>query len=247
MSNNLYTTSSATISGNSICGTSSTSITGYVNPNNYITTTGTSPLYISTAPHTGIFDDSITGAGDFINKITEDIRKEMEKNIKKEIEKEDKKTKLTAPSASMEIQDGDDFKEVIEHVPMKVYEFEFWDGKHIKTICQEGDEFDFDYAFYLAAAKHMWGKELTFEGILKKADELRTCKKWVKRVKIAKREFFKKQEVELKAKEEKERIKEQHKKYIAKKKARDERRAAQTQGNLQKLITEAIKAAKEGE
>lgn len=242
MNNSLYTTSSATISGNSFCGTSTTSttnVTGYISPCMYTTNIGTSPLYVSA--------DDLTGTEKFINQLTEDIRKEMEKNIKKEIEKEDKKTKLTAPSEAMEIRDGDDFKKVIEHVPCKVYEFEFWDGKHIKTIRQENDSFDFDYAFYLAAAKHMWGKELTLEGVLKKADELRTIKKWVKRVKVAKRRFFKNQEAELKAKERKEQAKEQHKKYIEKKKRRDERRATQMQDSLQKLITEAIKAAKEGE
>lgn len=242
MSDNLYTTSSATISGNSLCGTSSTGITGYVNPSTYITTTGTSPLYVKT--------DDLTGMGEFINKVTEDIRKEMEKNIKKEIEYA---TTMTTGSSftisgttakAMQIQDGDDFKEVIEHVPGKVYEFEFWDGKHIKTICQENDPFDFDYAFYLAAAKHIWAKELTFEGVLKKADELRTCKKWVKRVKVAKREFFKKQEAELKAKEEKEQIKEQHKKYIEKKKRRNERRTAQANEGLKQVIMEAIAASK---
>jgi len=245
MSNNLYTTSSTTISGNSFCGTSSTDITGYVNPSTYITTTGTSPLYVKT--------DDLTGVGEFINKVTEDIRKEMEKNIKKEIEYTTTTTTGSSftiggtAAKSMQIHDGDDFKEVIEHVPGKVYEFEFWDGKHIKTICQEGDEFDFDYAFYLAAAKHMWGRELTLEGVLNKADELRTIKKWVKRVKVAKRRFFKNQEAELKAKERKEQAKEQHKKYIEKKKRRDERKATQMQDGLQKLITEAIKAAKEGE
>ncbi len=215
MSDNLYTTSSTTV-------------TGYINPNTYITTTGTSPLYVST--------DNLTTTGDYINKIIQDAKKE------------NKKTTLTT-SAPINIQnrDGDDFKKVIEHVPCKVYEFEFWDGKHIKTICQEDDVFDFDFAFYLAAAKHIWGKELTLEGVLKKADELRTIKKWVKRVKVAKRRFFKNQEAELKAKEKTEQAKKQHKKYIEKKKRRDERRAAQAQDNLQRLITEAIKAAKEGE
>ena len=243
MSNNLYTTSSATISVNSLCGTSTTSVTGYINPNNYITTTGTSPFYVNTDPSINIDLNDLTGTGSFINQLTEDIRKEMEKNIKKAIEEEDKKTKLTAP-ASMQIHDGDDFKEVIEHVPMKVYEFEFWDGKHIKTIRQEGDPFDFDYAFYLAAAKHIWAKELTFEGVLRKADELRTCKKWVKRVKIAKREFLKKEEAEFKAREEKARVKEQHKKYIEKKKRRDERRVAQANEGLKQVIMEAIAASK---
>ena len=139
----------------------------------------------------------------------------------------------------------DDFKDVIEHVPNKVYEFIFYDNKHIKTVCQEEDEFDFDYAFYLAAAKHIWSKELTFEGVLKKADELRTCKKWVKRVKIAKREFFKKKEEELK-KEEQDRLKkEQHKKYIEKKRRRDEKLALKADDGLKKIIAEAIKMSKE--
>ena len=223
MSNNLYTTSSTTV-------------TGYVNPDSYITTTtGTSPLYVSTAG----FD--CTGVGNFINKVTQDIQKEMEKNIKKEMEKEDKKTKITTSLASVQIHDGDDFEEVIEHVPGKVYEFKFWDGKHIKTICQEGDEFDFDYAFYLAAAKHMWGKELTLEGVLKKADELRTIKKWVKKVTKAKKAFYKAQEEKAKEKEEKQLIKERKEKYYAKKKKRDKK----AEQDLKQLIAEAIKMSKE--
>lgn len=191
------------------------------------TSTGTSPYLINT--------DCTIKLSPYNTISVQDIVKDME----------ELKRKYNQPTEKPSEVSCDDFAEVIEHVPNKVYEFIFYDHKHIKTVCQEEDEFDFDYAFYLAAAKHIWSKELTFEGVLKKADELRTCKKWVKRVKIAKREFFKKKEEEFK-KEEQDRLKkEQHKKYIEKKRRRDERLALKADDGLKKIIAEAIKMSKE--
>lgn len=144
-------------------------------------------------------------------------------------------------------QDPDDFKKVIEYKPGKVYGFIFNNNKEIKTICDPSDTFDFDFAFYLAAAKLIWSKELTLEGVINKANELKTIKKWVKRVEKAKKQFYKEQQEEIKAKQKEEEEKERHKKYIEKKKNRDKKRALQAQENLKNIISEAIKENKEGE
>ena len=56
------------------------------------------------------------------------------------------------------------FKKIIERNPNRVYEFVFQDGTHIKTVCAEEDLewFSLPYAFYLALAKYLYGKDFTF-------------------------------------------------------------------------------------
>ena len=49
--------------------------------------------------------------------------------------------------------ESDYFTDIKEIVNNKVYLFTFADGTEIKTICDEEDEFDFEFAFYLALAK----------------------------------------------------------------------------------------------
>lgn len=144
------------------------------------------------------------------------------------------------------IKDSNEFKKIEELVPFKVYRFTFEDDTVIKTVCSDEDPFDLEYAFYLALAKKEFSYSQTFEGILHKADTLRYEKYYARIVKRGMK-LFRNQQLEEAKKADEERLKkEQRKKYIAKKKARDKRRTARTQDNLQKLITEAIKAAKEG-
>ena len=145
------------------------------------------------------------------------------------------------------IKDSNEFKKIEELVPFKVYRFTFEDNTVIKTVCRDDDPFNLEYAFYLALAKKKFSCSQTFEGVLHKADTLRYEKYYAKIVKKGMK-LFRNQQLEKAKKEDEKRLKkEQRQRYIAKKKARDERRATQAQDNLQKLITEAIKAAKEGE
>lgn len=145
------------------------------------------------------------------------------------------------------IKDDNDFKKIEELAPFKVYRFTFNDGKVIKTICDEEDSFNLEYALYLALAKKLYSKTHTFEGVLAKSYTLHYEKYYSKIVKKGLKLFYKQQREEAKKEDEKILRENQHKKYIEKKKARDKRRAIQAQENLQKLIIEAIKVAKEGE
>lgn len=67
--------------------------------------------------------------------------------------------------------------------PEKVMRFTFDDKTVIKTICDEEDDFDFEFAFFIALAKKMYGKEYTSRGIFTKACELEVQKKYIKIVK----------------------------------------------------------------
>lgn len=124
----------------------------------------------------------------------------------------------------MEIKDSNDFLDIKEHVPNKVYTFTFADKTKIKTICSDEDVFDLEYAFYLALSKKLFSKELTFEGILRMVDEIRCQKYYVNLVKKGIKLFNKMQEEERKKKEQEEIKARRHKKYIEKKKKQKERR-----------------------
>lgn len=112
-------------------------------------------------------------------------------------------------------------------VPNKVLRFTFKFGTQIKTICNEEDAFDFDFAIYLAYSKLINSNRFTKEGVEHKAHEMKYQKYWVKKVKEAKK-LFKEQEAERikKEREEKERAaarKRQAEKKARKKKERKER------------------------
>lgn len=143
------------------------------------------------------------------------------------------------------LKDANEFKKIEELVPFKVYRFTFLDNTVIKTVCANEDPFDLEYAFYLALAKKKFSCSHTFEGVLYKADTLRYEKYYANLVKQGMK-LFKKQQLEEAKRADEERLrKEQYRKYVAKKKARDERRAAQSQENLKEIIKEAIKLSKE--
>lgn len=73
--------------------------------------------------------------------------------------------------------------------PKKVLRFTFADGTQVKTIRRDEDSWDFEFAFYIAYAKLLWGKYLTPEGIWQKAYELKGQKLYVKLVEKAIRRF----------------------------------------------------------
>lgn len=75
--------------------------------------------------------------------------------------------------------------------PGKVIRFTFYDDRQVKTIRRDEDSWDFEFAFYIAYAKLLWGKYLTPEGIWQKACELKGQKLYVKLVEKAIRRFNK--------------------------------------------------------
>ena len=112
-------------------------------------------------------------------------------------------------------------------VPNKVLRFTFKYGTQIKTVCNDEDTFDFDFAIYLAYSKLIYKDLCTKEGIEYQAHDMKYWKLWANRVKEAKK-LFKKQEAERikKEKEEKERAaarKRQAEKKARKKKERKEK------------------------
>ena len=147
-------------------------------------------------------------------------------------------------SWDLKIHDSYEFKNIKEIVPEKVYEFTFYGCTKpiiVKTICEEGDTFNLEYAFYLALAKALYSKEYTFEGVLNKAQDLRYIKRYNKYVQKGMKLFKKIQEEKIKE-EKKEAIKKrQHKKYVEKKKEAKERKRK----NQVNIIAEAIRLSKE--
>jgi len=107
-------------------------------------------------------------------------------------------------------------------VPNKVLRFTFKYGTQIKTICNDEDVFDFDFAIYLAYSKLLNSNTFTKEGIEYKAHEMKYQKRWVKKVKEAKK-LFKEQETKRIKKEKEEKERAAARKRQAEKKARKKR------------------------
>lgn len=92
--------------------------------------------------------------------------------------------------------------------------------KIIKTVCLDEDTFDFEFSFYLAYAKYMYGDILTPHGIEKKAREFMDNKNMIKLVKKGMKVYRDQVKEEEKIAKEKE-IKESARlNKIAKKKAK---------------------------
>ena len=112
-------------------------------------------------------------------------------------------------------------------VPNKVLRFTFKHGTQIKTVCNDEDTFDFDFAIYLAFAKLTYEDTYTKEGIEHMAHEMTYQKKWVKKVKETVKMFKAQEKTRVKQEqEEKERAaarKRQAEKKARKKKERKER------------------------
>lgn len=139
------------------------------------------------------------------------------------------------------IKDGNSFKDIIQYQKHKVYKFIFIDGTEVKTIRSDKDPFSLEYAFYLALAKKLYGKEYTFDGVLKKAEELPYLKRYNKIVKDGLKLFKKKQQEEEKKEKEEQLKKEQYQRLVEKKKKRDQKRKEQKRNDLIDAIAYGIK------
>ena len=148
---------------------------------------------------------------------------------------------LNSLSNYFTIKDLEAIKEIIELVPQKVYKITFYNDKSVKTILDSHDTFDPEYMLFLAYAKMLYSKTLTFNGILNKSYQLQYEKRYVKLVKDGLKLFKKIQEDKVK-KEEEERIKKHRReKLVAKKIAAKERKRK----DKINLIAEAIRLSKE--
>lgn len=148
---------------------------------------------------------------------------------------------LDSSSGSLIIKDSEAIKEIIELVPQKVYKITFQNGKSVKTILDNQDIFDPEYMLFLAYAKMLYSKTLTFSGVLKKSYQLQQEKRYIKLVKNGLKLFKKIQEDKKKKEEEEEIKKRRHKKLVAKKIAAKERKRK----DKINLIAEAIRLSKE--
>lgn len=138
-------------------------------------------------------------------------------------------------------KDTEAIKEIIELVPQKVYKIIFFNGKSVKTILDDLDTFDPEYMLFLAYAKMLYSKDLTFEGVLNKSYQLQYEKRYVKLVKNGLKIFKKIQEDKRKEEEEKEIKKRRHEKLVTKKIAAKKRKRE----NKINIIAEAIRRSKE--
>lgn len=156
---------------------------------------------------------------------------------------------LFSSAKNYTLKDSEEFKEIIQIVPNKVYKFIFNDNTEIKTVCDKEDEefFDLEYAFFLALAKKKFSKTHTLSGVMRMANELKDSKRYDKIVKKGLKLFKRQQKEKIKEKEEENRKKKQHKKYIQKKKDRDRRQAEKAKENLYNIIRAAIEDAKNKE
>lgn len=175
----------------------------------------TTSTYTATIPYqnTTSFKDTITEVSDYINLTVE---------------------KMLHPNYIDRIE---------ELKPEKVYRFTFNDGTIIKTVRSEMDIFDLRYACFLAIAKKIYGKILTFDGVLNETYQLMYYKEYNKMVDKAIKKFYKEQEEKAKEEEAKRISKRKHDKLVARKIAKKERER-QKQVDI---IKEAIIAAKEEE
>lgn len=150
------------------------------------------------------------------------------------------KISIDPTSITFTIKDREEFTDIKEIVPFKVYLFTFGDDTKIKTIRDYSDEFDLEYMFYLALAKKIYSKTLTFEGVLNKTYELMYQKRYVKLVQKGIKLFNKIQEDKAKEEEKEEIKKRRHQKLIRKKQAAKERKRE----DKIDIIAEAIKRSK---
>lgn len=137
------------------------------------------------------------------------------------------------------------FEDVIEYVPNKVYKFIFNDGTNIKTVCDDSDTFNLEYAFYLALAKKIYSDKYTFEGILKKVEDMKYEKDYIKTVKEGIKLFKDKKKKEAEERKKEMIKKHQKERYINKKIRRDKRRREQEQDTIYKAVLDAIADSKQ--
>lgn len=129
--------------------------------------------------------------------------------------------------------------------PNKVYRFTFNNGEVIKTVCDEEDTFNFDFAFYLAIAKFEYRHIYTLEGILYKAKELSYEKYYIKEVEHAKKQYYKEQKEKKEAEREAALKKERNRKRNEKRRLKNLKKQKKANENLINTIKEAITSNRE--
>ena len=237
---------------NSVVTSSSSSNTNYFNtvtatvatPLSYDYDTITTPNLVTLQPNTitinpsasSSYTISATGSTMSCTKAKEELSP-IEKKIKERI----RQNKRNAGFATY-------FIDIKEYVPNKVYEFtlttQYSRAKKIKTVCDENDNFSLEKAFFIALAKYSYQKKLTPEGIVKHAEDMMYCYDYIKTVRDGMKLFKLLKEKEEWEKQEEERKKLKHQKYVQKKKDRKEKLKAKENSDLRKIIVEAIKESK---
>ena len=151
------------------------------------------------------------------------------------------KKNYSSKDITMKLKDPNNFKKVEILRPNKVIRFTFEDDTVIKTICEEEDTFDFEFAFYIALAKKFFKKCYTPEGILHKAKEFSYEKSYVKRVKQGIKLYYKQEKEKEDAKKREKELKE----IKERQKAKRQRQKARAKQRRINDLTIAIKKANE--
>lgn len=124
--------------------------------------------------------------------------------------------------------------------PYKVLRFTFADKTVIKTICDDMDIFDLDFACFLAISKKIYGKDWTADGVYSKTFELMEQKKYIKIVKQAVSQFKKEQ----KEKEQKERIEKEQKEAKIRQAEKKRKKRKEARNRRINELAEAIRKSK---
>lgn len=227
--------------------------------NNTITTTSGTPTdygisydYVTIShPLASSISATIDAAAlEALNKLTSPKAEEKEKKSSKEvINPYDEKIKdlLKRAEKNCNCYPSYIFFDVKEYVHNKVYEFTIKEcgGRYqqfkIKTVCDETDTFDLDFAFFLALAKALHQKVFTPEGYVLKAKEFQYHKDMIKIVSYGKKLFTLLKEKEVWEQKQEENKKLKHKKYVEKKIARKKKKEQTEDDRLTNAIKKAIK------
>lgn len=210
-----------------------------INPLTWTTITGTTfPNYttVSTTTTTPIdsYRDELNKAISLIAP-TETVKPKKGK-IDPRLEKINKEIK--------ELRNKTWFYSIKEYVPNKVYGFTFpysYQKNEYKTICADEDEFNLEFAFFLAYAKYLNNNELTTEGYVDIARTLSYNKRNLKKVKNGIKLFYKLKERDAIEEQIKAEKKHRHDKLVQKK---IEKRNRKKDEQI-KIIRTAIEASKQ--
>lgn len=208
-----------------------------INPLTWTTITGTAiPNYTTVSTCTTPIDSYRDELNKVISLIpqTETIKPKKEK-IDPRLEKINKEIE--------ELRNKTWFYSIKEYVPFKVYGFTFpysWQKNEYKTICADEDEFNLEFAFFLAYAKYLNTNQLTTEGYVDIARTLSYNKNNLKKVKNGIKLFHKLQERDALEEQIKAEKKRRHDKLVQKKIEKKNRK----KDEQIKIIKTAIKASK---
>lgn len=200
-----------------------TTITGTAIPNYTTVSTATTPIEtymndLKNAPLTILPIETVKPKKGKIDPRLEKINKEIE-----------------------ELRNKTWFYSIKEYVPNKVYGFTFnWQKNEYKTICADEDEFNLQFAFFLAYAKYLNTNQLTTEGYVDIARTLSYNKRNLKKVKNGIKLFYKLKERDAIEEQIKAEKKHRHDKLVQKKIEKKNRK----KDEQIKIIRTAIEASK---